>query len=250
MQLSVDTVTPCLMIKNEEYWIHYVVRDLFKVFPTVLILDTGSTDRTMDIIKRTARDYSPTPGFGGLILIEDNYNNDPVRIGNGRNVMREACPTYWMFLIDGDEIWREEKLRNIFMYHTKEETEVIMVAGWNVEDVNGKLQLRTNDLANRDGLMSPNIHWQAKDYPFEGYGLVENYISKGKGMYLPAHECYAWHMRHTLRSSANWDAYFRKSKLGFYPYGHEEGQTFEDLPEGWLGEIDCQYPNPYLCTKG
>lgn len=237
MQLSVDIITPCIMLKNEEYWIHYVVRDLFKVFPQVLILDTGSTDRTLDIIRRTA------VGYNGLILLEANYHNDPVLIGNGRNIMREACPTYWMFLVDGDEIWREAKLRNMLVYNTKDETEVIMLAGWNVQDVDGRLQLRTHDLANRDGLFAPDIRWTSTHYPFEGYGLVEEYLNKSKGMYLPAHECYAWHMRHTLRSSANWDAYFRKDKLGFYLYPG----PFEDMPEGWLGEIDCQYPNPYLC---
>lgn len=244
MLLSVDTIMPCLMVKNEDYWIHYVLRDLLKVFPRVLLLDTGSTDSTVAIARTTAEHAK-----GELILLQDNYNNDPVRIGNGRNVMRDACPAYWMFLIDGDEIWREDKLRNIMNREVEDAVEVIMVAGWNVQDIGGRLQLRTHDLANRDGLFSPNVRWHALDYPFEGYGLVENYLDKGRGLYLPARECYAWHMRHTLRSSANWDAYFRKQKLGFYPYGDKEGQTFEDMPEGWLGEIDCQYYNPYLCDR-
>lgn len=242
MRLSVDNITPCVMAKNEEYWIYYCLRDLLKVFPQVILLDTGSIDATVEIAK-----YVNEASTGNLILMQDDYQNDPIKIGDGRNVMREACPTHWMFLVDADEIWREDKLRNILCYDAEDRVEVIMVAGWNVQDIDGQLQLRTHDLANRDGLFAPTIRWKALEYPFEGYGLVENYLSKNKGMYLPALECYAWHMRHTLRSSANWDTYFRKDKLGYYPYGSKEGQTFEDMPEGWIGDVDCHYPNPYLC---
>lgn len=237
-QLSINTVTPCIQCKNEEYWIHYVLRDLLKVFPKVLVLDTGSQDRTVEIIKMTAADYPNSE----LMLIEHNYGNDAVKIGQGRNLMREACPTHWMHLVDGDEIYREDKLRNILSHQVEDQVEVIMLGIWQVEEVNGKLQLRTNDLANRDGLMGPNIRWNALSYPFEGYGLVENYISQGKGAYLPARECYAWHMRHTLRSSKNWETFFRKDKINFYPYAG----PFEDMPEGWLGPIDTRFANPYL----
>lgn len=239
MKLSVDTVTPALMICNESFWIHYVVRDLFKVFPRVYILDTGSEDGTPEIIKATAADYPNCQ----LTLIEEQYHKDPVRIGNGRNVMRAACPTHWMFLVDGDEIYREDKLHNILNQEVNDGVEVVMLGIWQVEDVGGVLKVRTNDLANRDGLFAPGIHWNAQHYPFEGYGLVENYIEKGKGQYFPARECYAWHMRHTLRSPKNWETYFRKDKINFYPYSG----PFEDMPEGWLGEIDCRYANPYLC---
>lgn len=238
MQLSVDNLCPTLMCRNEEFWCGYVLRDLLKVFPKVLVLDTGSTDRTVEIIKTVAADY---PG-SELMLIEEHYGNDAAKIGNGRNIMREACPTHWQFLIDMDEIWREDKLHNVLKHEIADEVEVVMLAGWNVQDVDGKLKLRTNDLANRDGLMGPNIRWNALSYPFEGYGLVENYISQGKGAYLPARECFAWHMRHTLRSSKNWETFFRKDKINFYPYAG----PFEDMPEGWLGPIDTRFANPYL----
>lgn len=238
MQLSVDNITPILMVKNEDYWIGYVLRDLLKVFPKVIMLDTGSTDNTLPI----ASELADTSSNSELIIIEHHYGNDAAKIGNGRNIMREICPTHWMFLVDGDEIWREDKLLNILTHSVEDNVEVIMVAGWNVQDVDGKLQLRTNDLANRDGLFAPNIRWNALHYPFEGYGLVENYIKKGKGMYLPARECYAWHMRHTLRSSRNWETFFRKDKINFYPYSG----PFEDLPEDWLGDVNPIWQNPYL----
>lgn len=234
--MNINDLTPCCMMKNEEFWVYYSLRDILKVFGRAIILDTGSTDSTLDIIKEVSVGYD-------VKLIEENYGTDAVKIGNGRNVLREECPTHFLFLWDADELWCEDKLRKMLTYDINEGVDVVMVAGWNVQDVDNKLKLRTNDLANRDGLFSPNIRWNALSYPFEGYGLVENYISKGKGQYLPSKEVFAWHCRHTLRSSKNWETFFRKDKIGFYPYNG----PFEDLPENWLGEINCKYPNPYLC---
>ena len=125
MRLSVYNVTPALMVKNEDYWIHYVLRDLFKVFPQVMLLDTGSTDRTKEIALATVNGTGST-----LLLIEENYGSDANKIGNGRNIMRQNCATHWMFLIDGDEIWREDKLQNVLSYDVDEAVDVIMVAGW------------------------------------------------------------------------------------------------------------------------
>lgn len=229
-------ICPCIMCKNEDYWIYYTLRDLVKVFGSALVLDTGSTDKTKDIIKT----YYPQ-----VKLIEEDYGNDDKKIGNGRNVLREECPTEWMFLVDADEVWREDKLQVIINTNIQPQVEVVMVAGWNVQDVDGQLMLRTNDLANRDGLFSKNIKWNRLDYPFEGYGLVENYISQGKGQYIPAPTCYAWHVRHTQRSSKNWDAFFRKNKMGFYPYSG----PFEPMPKDWIGEINPDIFNPYLSTQ-
>lgn len=237
MQLSVDNTTFCVQTKNEEFWIYYVLRDAYKLFKHIIVLDTGSDDGTLDIIKSE---------FPTITLIEEHYGNDEHKIGNGRNVLRNMCNTYWMFIADADEIWRTDKLQNVMSREVNDGIDVVMVAGWNVQDVNGQLMLRTHDLANRDGLFSPNIHWHKTDYPFESYGLHDTYLPQGKVQYFPARECFAWHMRHTLRSSNNWKTYFRKDKLGYYPYGDKPEQTFEPMPEGWLGDINPKWPNPYL----
>lgn len=244
MKLSPDNVTPCIQCKNEEYFIHYVVRDLFKIFPHVLILDTGSEDATKRIILDTLNGTDCR-----LQLIEENYGDDKHKIGRGRNTLRQTCPTHWMWIIDADEIWSEQNIRNVLNTEVNDNIDVVMVAGWNVQDVNGQLMLRTHDLANRDGLLSPNVHWHKTDYPFESYGLHDTYLPQGKVQYFDARKCFGWHMRHTLRSSRNWETYFRQEKIGYYPYGQKDGQTFEPMPEGWLGEIDPRFPNPYLTME-
>lgn len=220
------------MVKNEEYWIYYVLRDLFKIFPKVLVLDTGSTDNTLDIIKS----FNST---GKLLLIESDYGTDDLKIGNGRNVLREECPTHWMFLVDGDEIWLEDQLIKLVNYEFPK-VDVGMILTKECEDVDGQLKLRSNDLSNRDRIFSPEVFWNALSYPFEGYDLVGQFIDKGRGHYIP--DIFAYHVRHSNRSSKNSDAFFRQRKYDYYPY---KG-PWENLPEDWLGEINPEIRNPYV----
>lgn len=237
MKLTIENITPCIQCKNEEYWIHYVLRDPLKVFGKAIILDTGSTDLTKDIIWQTVEEVG-----GRVVLIQENYGNNANKIGNGRNVLRAECSTPYMFLIDGDEIYTEAVLHKMLTFEVSDKAEVIMLGSWNVEEVEGQLKLRTNDLANKDSLFTPTVRWTALDYPFEGYGLGAEYVDQGKAVYLPAPEVYSWHMRHTRRSSKNWEAYFRKDKMNYYPY---KG-PWEELPQDWLGQVNPLFPNPYL----
>lgn len=224
-----EHITPCLMVINEEYWIHYVLRDVLKVFGRAIVVDTGSTDATKSIIKDTAK--------GADLQLIERANNTPDELGQLRNHLRDICPTYWMFLIDGDEIYREDQLRGMLTQDIKPETPVCMGTLYNVEDCDGRLMNRTGDRSNRDILFSPAITWTKLDYPFESYGLHDRYLDKIQ--YL---DVSAYHLRHTIRSSQDDATYFRREKIGYFPYPG----PFDELPDSWLGEIRHDLPNPYL----
>ena len=66
-----EDITPCLMIKNEDYWIKYVLRDILKVFGRAIVLDTGSTDSTKEKIRELEHETASE-----LIMIEENYGSD------------------------------------------------------------------------------------------------------------------------------------------------------------------------------
>lgn len=233
-----NNITPALMVKNEEFWIHYVLRDLLKMFPYVVMLDTGSTDNTKAIAEDTARSVDS----GRLVLFEDDYGDDADRIGNGRNVLRSAVKTYWMMLVDGDEIWTKDKLKKLIAHSIPAGTKVVMTGSHNLEDVGGRLLKRTHDIANKDVLFAPGVVWKRKDYPFESYGLSdEDGFPRKFVHYVDAQEVFCWHVRHTIRSSQNSGAFFRDEKFGYFPYDGE----YEDLPDGWLGEI-TSIENPYI----
>lgn len=229
--LTLEFITPCLMVINEEYWIHYVLRDLLKVFGRAIMVDTGSTDATKSIALDTARDV------GAELQLIERVCNNPVEIGQLRNYMREICPTYWMFLVDGDEIYRESQLRGMLTQEVKPDILVCMGTLYNVEDVDGRVMNRTNDRSNRDILFNPTITWTRLDYPFESYGLQEDFMSNVQ--YL---DVSAYHLRHTIRSSQDDITYFRREKIGYFPYPG----PFDELPDNWLGDIRHDLPNPYL----
>lgn len=233
MKLEAKDITPGIMCVNEDAWIWYTLRDLYAIFPEVIVLDTGSDDLTKEIIKTE---------YPKVILIEECYGHDANKIGNGRNVLREACKTHWLAIVDGDEVWRTNNLLKIFEHEVKDDTGVVMLGLANVEDIGDrKLRLRTHDYSNRDGLFAPDIRWTRTDYPFESYGLSGSF-SMDRVHYLNAHEHYAYHMRHTVRSTKNENAFYRTEKYTYFPYSAE----YSELPEGWIGEINHRWPNFYL----
>jgi hypothetical protein len=228
-------ITPALHVKHEEYWIHYVLRDLFKVFGCAVMLDTGSIDATCDIAVKTARQYG-----ADLTLIQEQMGNDAVAIGNCPSRLREMVKTKWMLLVDGDEIWREMQLRTLIDQTNilSEQYEVVMFNGRNLTDKDGVLMERDGFVADR--LFGPEVRWHLRqDYPFQSHGLEER-DRAGRVFRADHTTLYFWHVRHLKRSLHDDAAYFRNHKLGYYPIVN----SF-DLPKDWIGEIS-EYPNPYL----
>lgn len=229
--MRAEDITPVTKIKNEDYWTYYHLRDLFKVFGRFIMLDTGSTDQTRQIAKATAGMFG-----GELTLVEEDYGDDANKIGNAPNILRERCTTKWMFLVDGDEIWREDQLRLLLAHEPTPNKTVIMVVGRNLAERNGVLVEREKWSADR--LFGPDVRWHLRtDYPFESHGLEER-ASKGQVDYVGA---YFWHTRHLIRSDKDSEAYFRQRKRNYFPY---DG-PYHDLPPDWLGELG-PFPNPYL----
>lgn len=222
-------VTPALMVKNEEIWLYSVLHDVCEMFERVIVLDTGSTDRTKTIANI----------FDNVELLTEDFGGDAFQIGNGRNLLRRKVQTHWMFLIDGDEIWTHPQLEKLLNSTIPDDIEVCMAGSHNIQDVDGRLFKRTHDVANKDILMSPNIQWTRMDYPFESYGLGDN-LSMERVHYFPAHEVFCWHMRHTRRSFDDNGAFFRKEKYNYFKY---DG-PFEQLPRGWLTNVSIE--NPYF----
>lgn len=236
--LDVNTITPALMVCNEEYWIHYALKDVLSVFPNVVVLDTGSTDLTLPIIKNTLIQAKRPPG-AQFILEQVNYGHDANKIGNGRNILRSLVRTKWMFLIDGDEIWTAKQLKALIDSDIPDAISVVMAGSHNVEDLNGRLNFRTYDIANKDILFKPDVTWSRVDYPFEGYGLA-NTLDMSLVHYLPADKVYCYHMRHTQRSSQG--AFFRDAKYHYFPYARD----YHNFELTLLGEARISTPNPYV----
>jgi hypothetical protein len=237
MGIDASLVTPALHVRNEAYWIHYVLRDVFKVFGRAHMIDTGSNDFTAEYAQSTADELGAE-----LTLTIEYMGDDAEKIGRCSSRLREAIDTPWMLLVDGDEIWREAQLRRMLeVFDPIPDLEVGLVIGRNQAVVAGQLMER-GDKGCYDRLFSPVVRWDYRtDYPFQSHGL-EDRVERGCAHYFNGDEVWFWHMRHVPRSLHEQAAYFRNEKRAYYPYDGE----YTPIPADWLGEISPKYPNPFL----
>lgn len=93
-------ITGHLFVKNEENWIWFAVKSLLDFVDKIFIFDTGSTDRTMEILSLID---SPK------LVIEEKGPADARRIPRLLQEMIDRTEKEsWILPMGGDEIWTKE----------------------------------------------------------------------------------------------------------------------------------------------
>lgn len=113
-------VAHCL-VKNEDRFVWYSLQSVLPFVDQIMVYDTGSTDKTIEIIKSID---SPK------IKFKEVGDVDAVTFTDIRNQMLKDTPsdTDWLLILDGDEIWPESSIKkaiNFIKVHP--ETESIVV---------------------------------------------------------------------------------------------------------------------------
>jgi len=93
----------CMIVKDEERYIKNCLNSAFKFVDEAIIVDTGSTDKTLNILKE----------FGEQIQIRHfQWSND---FAAARNFSLQGVTSDWILIIDADQkiVGNPEKLRNI-----------------------------------------------------------------------------------------------------------------------------------------
>lgn len=89
-------ITAHMIVKNEDQWVWYAINSVLPYVDTFLITDTGSTDHTLDLIRRVR---SPK------IKLTQTQIQVPADMTRARNDQIVATSTEWIWLVDGDEIY-------------------------------------------------------------------------------------------------------------------------------------------------
>jgi len=97
-------ITTHTIVKNEEKWIKQVLLSVIKHVDTMLVWDTGSTDKTVNIIKSI---NSPKIKFSQPGSVNRK------QLVELRNQQIKQTSTPWFLILDGDEIWPEKNLVQI-----------------------------------------------------------------------------------------------------------------------------------------
>jgi glycosyltransferase involved in cell wall biosynthesis len=94
-------ITTHTIVKNEQNWIKQALLSVIDQVDQMLVWDTGSTDKTVAIIKSI---NSPK------IVFSQKGPVDRQQLVNLRNLQIKATRTPWFILLDGDEIWPKNNL--------------------------------------------------------------------------------------------------------------------------------------------
>ncbi|MBI2008198.1 glycosyltransferase family 2 protein [Candidatus Amesbacteria bacterium] len=89
------------IVKNEENWIWYSLNSVLAYVDEIKVWDTGSTDRTIEIIKTIS---SPK------IKFFHSRSVDPDSFTAIRQKMLDHTKSDWLLILDGDEIWPEASI--------------------------------------------------------------------------------------------------------------------------------------------
>lgn len=100
-------ITIALMVKNAQHCLQKTL-EAIKHFPKIVILDTGSTDDTISIIK----------AYPQIRLYESSFEG----FGKTRNLLASYVQTPWILQLDADEIPSQELLDELTQLSLKDDS--------------------------------------------------------------------------------------------------------------------------------
>jgi hypothetical protein len=229
---NLKIIVHCL-VKNEENFIWYAINSVLPFVDKILVWDTGSEDKTIEIIKSID---SPKIEFS------EKGSVNPSSFTKLRNAMLDVTDTKkydWLLILDGDEIWPSLAMAKILRHiESNTDTQAIFVktinsvgdiyhkqsqsAGhYHIKNVTGHLNLRFINLK-----AIPGVHVNLP-YGREGYFTRENELVQDLPMVDFVDTNYL-HTTHLSRSSLDNLTLQRKAKRKFE---NGENVSVDLLPE-------------------
>lgn len=101
-------ITAHCVIRNEELWIWYVINSVLDCFDKIIICDTGSEDHTLEILQTIKSDKIEIIKKPKLLGNDFKYN-----FTKYKNELIDMTKTPWWFLLDGDEIFSTQGLKEM-----------------------------------------------------------------------------------------------------------------------------------------
>jgi glycosyltransferase involved in cell wall biosynthesis len=201
--MQAEHLAPIVMVRNEELWLARVLRPLAEVFTHVLVGDTGSTDRTVEIARSV-------PG----VTVLEYGPRTPAQLGQVRAAMGRQVAAYgaaWAFQVDGDELYHVDALRHIAALDLG-----AAPAAWFTtlisldQDPDGALWL-LDDLFARLAVFPAGTAFYGA-YPFECPAVFREPSTFRYCPLLPNMPFHGVHLHRLVRSSQDGEVYLRRQK--------------------------------------
>lgn len=94
------------IVKNEDRYLWFALKSVIEYLDKLIIYDTGSTDKTVEIIQLLQRDYPKK------IIFEQKGGVNPLGFTRLRQEMLEKTDSDWFILVDGDEVWWKKSIED------------------------------------------------------------------------------------------------------------------------------------------
>lgn len=116
------------IVHNEENFVWFALMSVVDYVDKILVWDTGSTDKTVEIIKEAIKEQEDKIEFREMGSVDKNG------FTKMRQAMLEQSYCDWILILDGDEIWWENSVKQIVSLINKEGNNIdaIVVPFYNV----------------------------------------------------------------------------------------------------------------------
>ena len=108
-----NDITVMSIVKDEEDFVYFMMKNLEPIADEYVIIDTGSTDGTLAEINRFAR-YSTKP----VRVIEKKFTSDEngmlMNYSEAKNYAKSLCTTEWILAMDADELFKPQEVTFLF----------------------------------------------------------------------------------------------------------------------------------------
>ncbi len=113
-----NKLTSHTIVKNGEMFIESVLKSLIGKVKEIKIVDTGSTDKTVDIINNFMNQnvayHTEKISFKQVGPFKGDWKTGIPELTNLRNQMLLETKTQWAVIVDDDEIWPEELWNELY----------------------------------------------------------------------------------------------------------------------------------------
>lgn len=206
--------TAHILVRNEDQFLKYALESALPFVSDYIIYDTGSTDGTVGVL----RDLGVVWEEKGLV--------DKISYVALRNEMISKTKTDWFLLVDGDEVWNEEMLKNYLDFTLKQPTNIQATFLRTRNCVGDVFHYRNSgnyEIAGMKG--SLNIRAYRKTVRWEGEYPLEKCVDSTDKDSLAFFDGYYWHMTHLKRSSSE------SPVMGFRKRVYDLGIKSDNLPQ-------------------
>lgn len=243
------TIWANTIVNNEENFIWFTVMSVIDYVDKILVWDTGSTDKTEEIIKKIKHLKKDKIEFREVGPVSDE------KFPKIRQKMLDESKCDWILVLDGDEIWWDDSIKKLISEINKKGSKIEGIVVPMVVPVGDIYHLQEEragkyHILGRTGQMSlkafsKNIPGLHVDLPYGKEGFFDKYgkliQEREKIIFINAP---LFHVTHLKRSSKK-----RRIEKFKYELGTKVNEGFK-LPEVFYGNFPIIVPSPWKRIKG